>query len=86
LRGGKLWHLYVDDSTYIFLRESENEKLIVAFHKGTSDFDNKVSVKDSPAQGAASFETLFGSGKAEATVQQLHLHLPAESLTIFAIR
>jgi glycosidase len=86
LRGGKLWHLYVDDSTYIFLRESENEKLVVAFHKGMADFDSKFSVKDSPAQGAASFETIFGSGKAELEDQQLRLRLPAQTLAIFAIR
>jgi neopullulanase len=85
LRGGKLWHLYVDDSTYVFLRESENEKLIVAFHKGSADFDGKFSMKDSPAQGAASLETLFGLGKAELVGQQMHLHLPAESFTIFAL-
>jgi glycosidase len=86
LRGGKLWHLYVDDSTYIFLRESEGEKLIVAFHKGATDFDSSFSVKDTPAQGPAGFETLFGSGKAELTGQQMHLRLPAQSFTIFTLR
>jgi len=85
LRGGKLWHLYADDSTYIFLRESEQEKLIVAFHKGAVDFDSSFSVRDTPAQGPASFETLLGSGKAELTVQQVHLHLPAQSLTVLAL-
>jgi len=85
LRGGKLWHLYADDSTYIFVRENEDEKIVVAFHKGATDFDSNFSVKDTPAQGAASFEMLLGSGKAERTGQQLHLHLPAESLSIFAI-
>jgi neopullulanase len=85
LRDGKLGHLYADDSTYIFLRESEEETLIVAFHKGAADFDSNLSVKDTPAQGPVSFETLFGSGKAESAGQQLHLRLPAQSLTIFAL-
>ncbi len=85
LRGGKLWHLYVDVSTYIFVRESESEKLVVAFHNGAADFDSKFSVKDSPAQGAVSLETLFGSGKAELAGEQLHVHLPAETVTIFAL-
>jgi glycosidase len=85
LQAGKLWHLYADNSIYIFLRESENEKIAVAFHKGAADFDSKISLQDTPGQGAASFEPIFGSAKAELAGQQLHLHLPAQSLTVFAV-
>ena len=33
LQGGRLWHLASDDSSYVFLRESRDEKLIIAFNE-----------------------------------------------------
>src|SRR5207302_9084335 len=32
LRGGQLWHLASDESAYVFLRESEEERVVVAFN------------------------------------------------------
>ena len=84
LRGGKLWHLASDDASYVFVRESEEEKLVVAFQNGSSR-DLKISLRDAPAQGAAGVSVLFGEGQAELVGQEIRLQLPAQSLSIFAL-
>jgi len=86
LRGGALWHLASDDSSYVFLRESDEEKLVVAFQNGAAARDLKISLQDSSAQGAAGVSLLFGEGQAELDGQQLRLHLPAQSISIFALQ
>ena len=86
LRGGKLWHLACDDSSYVFLRESDEEKLVIAFHNGTSAKTLTVSLQDTPAKAAAGITTLFGEAQADLAGQQLKLVLPPKSLTIFALQ
>ena len=86
LRGGKLWHLASDDSSYIFLRESNEEKLLIAFQNGTSPKTVNLSLQDTPAEAAASIFTLFGEAQADLAGQQLKLALPPQSLTIFALQ
>jgi neopullulanase len=85
LRGGKLWHLASDDKSYVFLRESDDEKLVIAFHDGTNPRTLTVMLRDTPAASAAGISTLFGEGQADLAGQQLKLVLPAQSLTIFAL-
>ena len=86
LRGGKLWHLAVDDSTYVFLRESEEDKLIVAFHDGTTAKTMNVSLKDTPAKGLPGASLLFGEAQAELSGDRLNLTLPPQSLSILALQ
>jgi glycosidase len=85
LRGGKLWHLSCDDSSYVFLRESDDEKLIIAFHHGASAKTLTVPLEDTPAKSAVGITTLFGGAQADLAGQQLKLVLPPQSLSIFAI-
>lgn len=85
LRGGKLWHLACDDSSYVFLRESDEEKLVVAFHQGNHPKTLTVSLQDTPAKSAAGITAVFGDGQADVAGQQLRLVLPAQSLTVFVL-
>jgi glycosidase len=86
LRGGTLRHLAADDTSYIFLRESEEEKVLVAFHNGASARTMSVLIKDTPAKGASGIARVFGSGQAEIAGDQLKLILPAQSLSIFVLQ
>jgi glycosidase len=86
LRGGKLWHLASDDSSYIFLRESDEEKLVIAFHNGVSAKALSLSLQDTPAEAAAGISTIFGDAQADLAGQQLKLLLPPQSLSIFALQ
>jgi glycosidase len=86
LRGGKLWHLAADDSSYVFLRESDEEKLVIAFHNGAVSKTVSISLRDTPAEAAAGISTLFGGGQADLAGETLKLTLPPQSLTIFALQ
>jgi neopullulanase len=86
LRGGRLWHLYCDDFTYVFVRESDDERLAVAFHNGGNRRSLTLSLEDTPAKSAAGIETLYGPGQADLSGQELKLTLPAHSLTVFSLQ
>jgi len=85
LRSGKLWHLASDDSSYVFMRETEEEKLVVAFHSGTTNRELKISLRDTPAQEASDISLLLGDAQAELSGRELRLQLRAQSLTIFEL-
>ena len=86
LRTGKLWHLESDDSSYVFLRESDEEKLVVAFHNGKSERQMTIELHDTPGKQATGISALFGGGQADLVGQELRLHLPPESLSVFALQ
>jgi len=85
LREGKLWDLASDDSSYVFLRQSEDERLVVAFYDGDSAKTVTLSLQGTPAEGVASVSGVFGKGRAELASQQLKLVLPSQSFSVFKV-
>jgi glycosidase len=85
LRGGHLWHLASDESSYIFLRDSEEERLVIAFNNSGQTKDVRIPLKDTPAQKAAEISLLFGEAKAKLAENEIHITMPAQSLSIFAL-
>jgi len=85
LRGGRLWHLASDDDSYIFVRDSEEERLVVAFNNAGQPRELRVSLNDTPAKGAASISPVFGDAKAEVTGNEVRLSLPPQSLSVFVL-
>ena len=86
LQVGKLWHLASDDSSYVFLRESDEDKLVIAFHDGASPKAMSISLRDTPAEAATGISTLFGEAQADLAEDSLKLTLPPQSITIFALQ
>jgi glycosidase len=85
LRGGQLWHLASDETAYVFLRESEEERVVVAFNNADKNRALQVPLKATPLQSAAALSLLFGGAKAELAGSELHLSMPAQSLSIFLV-
>jgi neopullulanase len=85
LRGGRQWHLASDESSYVFLRESEEERLVVAFNNADQPHELRVPVTETPAQKAASVTSLFGEAKAELAGKEIRMTMPAQSLSIFVL-
>jgi glycosidase len=85
LRGGRLWHLASDESSYVFMREVEEDRVMVAFNNSDKPKDLKVTLKDTTAQKAAEIALLFGEAKAELAGGDIHLVMPAQSLSIFSL-
>jgi neopullulanase len=85
LRAGRLWHLASDDSSYVFMRESDEERLVVSFNTGTSAKTLEILLRGTPGAQATDVNALFGNGRADLQGGSLKLLLPAESLTIFEL-
>jgi len=85
LRSGQLWHLASDESSYVFARELEEERLVVAFNNADQQRELHIPLADTPAQKAAAVTLLFGEAKGELAGKELHVTLPGQSLSIFSL-
>ena len=85
LRGGQQWHLASDESSYVFLRGSEEESIVVAFNNAEQGRELRASIQGTPIQNAAELSTLFGPAKSELARQELHIWMPPRSLAIFSV-
>ena len=93
LRGGRLWHLASDDDSYVFLRETEEERLVVAFNNSEQAQSLHVPLMRTPIENATRITPLFGeasgvlgiffSGRIQ--IKEAILKMPAKSLTVFAL-
>ena len=86
LREGKLWDLASDDTSYIFLRGTDEEKLVMALNVGSGAKTVSLSLKDTPAAEAAGISPLLGEAQADLAGQQLRLVLPPQSFSIFSLQ
>jgi glycosidase len=85
LEEGKLWHLFSDETSYVFLRETEEERVLVAFNNSTEQRSLKISLNDTPAAGAAGFTLLLGQAKAEVVKGEAQIAVPPHSISIFLL-
>lgn len=85
LQSGKLWHLFSDETSYVFLRETEEERVLVAFNNSTEPRSLKIPLNDTPAAGAAGFTLLIGQAKAEVFKAEARIAVPAQSISIFLL-
>jgi neopullulanase len=85
LRGGHLWHLFSDETSYIFARESEEERLLVVFNNNSVPRELDVALRDTPLQGVMRATRLFGEASVKRSGTELHVDEPPQSLSIFIL-
>ena len=85
LRTGRQLHLFADASAYVFVREEEEERVLVMFNNSKSAKEVKISLKDTPLQGASVFGQLYGTAKAELRGGELVIEMPAETISVFSV-
>ena len=85
IQGGKLWHLFSDETAYVFLRESEEERVLVAFNNSAESRELSIPVNDTPAKGAVSLSLLLGEANADVAGTEVRMRLPAQSVSIFLL-
>jgi glycosidase len=84
LRGGRLWHLFSDDGSYVFLRESDEERVMVVFHNSKEARELRITL-DTAAWNAARVSRLFGDASAELAGKEIRVRTPGESVSIFLL-
>jgi glycosidase len=85
LARGRLWHLASDDSSYVFERDSDEEKIVVAFNNAAHPREMKILLSGTPAWGSAGVVSLFGAASGKIIEGDLQLTMPAQSLSIFLL-
>jgi neopullulanase len=85
LSSGRLWHLFSDEATYVFMREMEEERVMVIIQNSSQPGEFRFTLADTAAQNAARVSRLFGEADAELASKELHIHAPAESASIFSL-
>jgi glycosidase len=85
LRSGQLWHLASDESSYVFVRESEEERVVVAFNNAGQPKELRVPLADTPVQRAAAIGLLLGEARAALAGGEIRMTMPAQSLSIFLL-
>jgi glycosidase len=83
LQTGRLWSLFSDESAYVFLRDTEEEHLVVAFNDDAAPRTIKISVTETPIQKLPAASSLFGEATAEFAGGEVRLTLPAQSISVF---
>ena len=82
---GRLWHLFSDAQSYVFLRETEQERLLVVFSSAATPRDLTVPDTDTPVHGAVRFTLLYGSASVQGSPDALSIAAPPQSLSIFSV-
>jgi glycosidase len=85
LRSGKLWHLFSDETAYVFLRETEEERVLVAFNNSAEPRELRIPFSNTPGEGAAGFTRVLGQAKAAAFKGEARITAPAQSISIFLV-
>jgi hypothetical protein len=69
----------------VFLRESEEERVLVVFNNSSKAREFPLAVGDLPAQGSPGMKLLFGDGVAEIAVKGIRIRAPGKSISIFEL-
>jgi neopullulanase len=85
LQSGKLWHLFSDETAYAFMRETEEERVLVVFNNSAEPRGLKIPLHDTPAQGAAGLTPVLGQAKANVSNGEARIAVPSQSISIFLL-
>src|SRR5262249_5069798 len=85
LRTGKLFHLFSDDASYVFLRQTNEERLLIVFNNQKTQRILTISGGDTPADNAERVHALYGEAFATASGKELRITAPPQSVSIFKI-
>jgi glycosidase len=85
LKDGHLWHLFSDETSYVFTRESEEERLLVVFNNNSKAREIDLTLRDTPLQGVVRATRLFGEAGVKLAGTELHIDEPAQSFSIFVL-
>ena len=85
LRSGSLSHLFSDAGCYLYLRATEDERILVAFNNSGQSRDLRIPVRGTPADGAAAITALLGEAHGSASANEIRVTMPAQSFSIFQL-
>jgi neopullulanase len=85
LREGGQYHVEWDDTSYIFLRESKADRILVIFNDGAGSRSFEVDLPASRLDGVRSAEPLLGAPPATIQNTKLTAETPAHTVSIYSL-
>jgi len=85
LRTGKLFHLFSDNGAYMFLRQTDDERLLIAFNNEIAQRILTIPLVNTPGDGAQHVRLLYGEAFATSNGKELKVTAPAQSVSIFSL-
>jgi glycosidase len=85
LRTGKLLHAFSDDESYLFVRQTDDERLLVAFNNAGKPRMVTIPQSNTPLADALRATTLYGNATAKINGREIEITVPAQSVSIFSL-
>jgi glycosidase len=85
LRTGTLSHLFSDEGAYVFLRQSEDERLVVVFNNEAKARTLVIPQADTPLERILRASRLYGSASADSDGKQLRVDAPPQTVSVFSV-
>jgi glycosidase len=85
LRTGKLFHLFSDNGSYVFLRQTDDEQLLMVFNNEKGQRILKIPAAHTPAEKVQRVTTQYGEAFVTSNGKELLITAPAQSVSIFSL-
>jgi glycosidase len=85
LRTGKLFHVFSDDESYVFVRQTEDQRLLVVFNNSSKARTMDIAQANTPLEDVLRAAALYGDGAIQINGKELQVAAPARSVSIFSL-
>jgi hypothetical protein len=85
LAAGRLWHLESDGISYVFMRETEEESVLVVFNDTGAARELRLPLDGTPAQNFQGLTPVFGDAAGNFLGKELRVSAPPQSVSIFVL-
>jgi len=82
LRTGKLLHMFSDDESYVFVRHTEEDCVLVIFNNSGKARSLTISQTNTPLANHSRIKNLYGDATVASTGTELKVTAPAQSVSI----
>jgi glycosidase len=86
LRGGRQWHIAVDDNYYAFLREDGRDRVLVIFNHTSDPNHIRLDLADTPLSSLHTLSPLVGGVSARLAEHSIEADMMPESVAIFEVK
>ena len=85
LRTGKLLQIFSDDESYLFVRQSDDEKLLVVFNNSSKSRTWKLPQVNTPLEDMLRSLSLYGGATSEINGREMKIAAPPQSVSILSL-
>jgi glycosidase len=85
LRSGKLLHVFSDEESYAFVRQAEDERLLIIFNNSAKARTLSLPQRNTPLAETVRANLLYGKATAQFSREELKISAPPQSVSIFAV-